>query len=54
MQELLVLEEEEDRIDAVQPLYDQLKINKAWWVIEYMPWSYRYQLEDGSWKKKFG
>ena len=45
---------EQDELDAQQPIYDQLEIKKAWWVVEFMPWSYRAQMGDGSWKKKWG
>ncbi|KAF5321153.1 hypothetical protein D9619_001336 [Psilocybe cf. subviscida] len=36
-------EEEEELHDTLSPIYDQLKIAKAWWVLEYIPLPLRYQ-----------
>lgn len=32
-----VSEEDEEFADAVSPLYDQLKLSKAWWILEVLP-----------------
>jgi len=37
------LSEEEELHDALSPKYDQLKIQKAWWIIELIPLHLRYQ-----------
>lgn len=42
-------EEEEDVLDAVCPLYDQLDLVKAWWILEVVPLVQRYQEEDNEW-----
>ena len=42
-------EEEEELQDALSPKYDQLKIQKAWWIIELIPLRLRYQRGDNEW-----
>jgi len=42
-------EEEEELHDALSPKYDQLKIQKAWWIIELIPLHLRYQRGDNQW-----
>jgi hypothetical protein len=42
-------EEEEELQDALSPKYDQLKIQKAWWVLELIPLRLRYQRGDNQW-----
>lgn len=49
-----VNEEEEDMLDALTPIYDQLKMAKGWWVLEVMPNKQRYQKADDSWTSKRG
>ena len=45
--EKALTEEEEDLQDALSPLYDQLKVgNKAWWILEILPLTQRYQRDD--------
>ncbi|KAH8108020.1 hypothetical protein BXZ70DRAFT_29652 [Cristinia sonorae] len=39
-------EEEEDLQDALCPIFDQLKLSKAWWILEVLPLVQRYQRED--------
>ena len=46
-------EEEEELQDALSPKYDQLKIQKAWWVLELIPMSLRYQRGDNEWVSYF-
>jgi hypothetical protein len=44
-------EEDEELIDALCPIYDQLKLAKAWWILEILPLPYYAQnLKDWSWK----
>jgi hypothetical protein len=42
-------EEEEDLNDALSPICDQLKLQRAWWILEVLPLKLRYQLEDNNW-----
>jgi len=46
-------EEEEELQDALSPKYDQLKIQKAWWALELIPLSLRYQRGDNEWVSYF-
>ena len=44
-------EEDEELIDALYPIYDQLKLAKAWWILEILPLPYYLQNpKDWSWK----
>lgn len=45
----ILTEEEEDLADALSPIYDQLKLKKAWWALEFVPMRHRVQKEDDSW-----
>jgi len=36
-------EEEEDFADALCPMYDQLKLAKFWWILEWCPMKIQYQ-----------
>ncbi|PPQ95701.1 hypothetical protein CVT26_008382 [Gymnopilus dilepis] len=48
--ELSQTEEEADRKDALAPIYDQLKLNKFWWILELIPMKFRSQhAEHASW-----
>lgn len=38
-----VNEEEEDLADALCPMYDQLKLAKFWWILEWLPQKFQYQ-----------
>lgn len=46
------LRSKEDRVDAVAPLYDQLKIVPYWWILELIPLLGTFQQEDGSWLRQ--
>ena len=48
-----VSEEEEDLFDALSPIYDQLKLAKPWWVLEFLPMKHRMQKEDGTWGRSY-
>ena len=42
------IEESEELEDASSPIYDELKITKAWWILELLPMRFREQiLSDG-------
>ncbi|KLO10064.1 hypothetical protein SCHPADRAFT_878628 [Schizopora paradoxa] len=47
------IEDEQDREDAKCPVYDQLKLNKWWWILEFLPLRERMRQPDGTWKKKW-
>ncbi|KAF7289945.1 hypothetical protein MIND_01369700 [Mycena indigotica] len=47
------MEEEEDLKDALSPIYDQLKLSPGWWILEVLPFSFRTQNLDDSWKTHF-
>lgn len=38
--------------DAVQPLHDQLVLDKMWWILEIMPLVYTWQDVEGCWHKQ--
>ncbi|KAL1699410.1 hypothetical protein EV121DRAFT_265145 [Schizophyllum commune] len=46
-------EEEEDRRDALSPVYDQLSLKPHWWFLELIPAKVRYKLADNAtWLQK--
>lgn len=45
-------EEEADVRDALSPIYDQLALKSAWWGLEVIPLTQRYQRDDNTWLKK--
>ncbi|KAJ3504634.1 hypothetical protein NMY22_g17855 [Coprinellus aureogranulatus] len=47
-------EEEEELLDALSPIYDQLKIKWSWWILELIPLNMRYQGSDDKWVNEFG
>jgi len=47
-------EEEEDLKDALSPIYDRLKLQRAWWILEILPLKLRYQRGDNHWVSYFG
>ncbi|KXN83389.1 hypothetical protein AN958_01526 [Leucoagaricus sp. SymC.cos] len=47
-------EEEEEFHDALSPAYDQLKIKKAWWILEILPLYLSYQRGDNEWVTRVG
>jgi len=49
-----VSEEVEDMLDAVSPMYDQLRIGPVWWLLEVIPQPLRYQDDDDdAWVQKY-
>jgi uncharacterized protein (DUF2235 family) len=47
-------EVQEELHDAMAPLYDQLHLNWAWWLLELLPMKDRYQKSDNTWVSTFG
>lgn len=47
-----ITEEDEDVKDALSPIYDQLAIKPAWWALEVLPLTQRYQRDDDTWVEK--
>ncbi|KAH9077525.1 hypothetical protein EDB83DRAFT_2344138 [Lactarius deliciosus] len=44
-------EEDEELVDALSPIYDELKISKTWWILEVIPMRHREQnRSDYTWK----
>ncbi|KAG5638609.1 hypothetical protein H0H81_011499 [Sphagnurus paluster] len=51
---VLKTEEEHELLDALSPIYDQLKIKWwFWWILEVLPQHQRHQAEDKTWVNKF-
>ena len=50
-EELHQTEEEIDLVDSLAPIYDVLATPSywAWWILEFFPLKYRYQLSDNKW-----
>ena len=46
-------EEKEELSDALSPLYDQLEIDKWWWVLEYLPLPLNHQEGNRKWVAEF-
>lgn len=40
--------------DVLTDCHDQLKLKKAWWVLETLPVKYAWQDADGKWHAKWG
>ena len=41
-----------DLKDALAPIYDQLKLARFWWILEYIPFKNRFQRHDNTWTTK--
>ena len=52
-EQLTQTEEQIELADALAPIYDQLSLVWAWWILEVLPWRYRYQTSDSKWHKGF-
>ncbi|RDB14791.1 hypothetical protein Hypma_016547 [Hypsizygus marmoreus] len=50
----VISEEHEDLRDALSPMYDQLKLKRAWWLLEVLPLNLRYQRGDNEWVSYVG
>ena len=46
-------EEDEELVDALSPIYDELKLSWGWWILEFIPLRHRHQDRDGSWHKYY-
>ncbi|OBZ79069.1 hypothetical protein A0H81_01440, partial [Grifola frondosa] len=46
-------EDEEDKIDALCPIFDQLKLAYYWWILEVIPIRHRVQCDDNEWKREW-
>lgn len=46
-------EEEEELKDSLSPLYDQLELRRAWWILELLPMEFRFQNSRNKWESKF-
>jgi hypothetical protein len=40
--------------DALSPVYDQLALAPAWWILEVLVMKYRYQKKDNTWSHTWG
>jgi len=40
-----------DNIDALQPIHDELKIDRLWWLLEIIPLQFSWQDADGVWHR---
>ena len=40
--------------DMLAGIYDQLKSQPLWWILEFMPMKFTWQDADGTWKSKLG
>ena len=38
-----------DAVDVMEPIYDELKLNPLWWILEVIPLIYTWQGADGVW-----
>ena len=47
-------EEKEELHDALSPAYDQLKLQRFWWLGEIIPLSLKYQRGNNEWVTRFG
>jgi hypothetical protein len=47
-----VSEEHEELMDALCPIYDQLKIKRWWWILEIFPQMIHYQKRNDTWHRE--
>jgi hypothetical protein len=48
------MEEQEELADAMCPIYDQLSLAPAWWILELLIMRHRYQKKDNTWGASYG
>jgi hypothetical protein len=55
LEQLTQTEEEIDLADALAPIYDVLAQWSywPWWILEILPWKYKYQTSDNQWHTSF-
>ena len=47
-------EEELELDDSLAPLYDELRLNWLWWILEVIPLRHKIQTSDNKWVHTFG
>ncbi|CAL1694705.1 unnamed protein product [Somion occarium] len=52
--DLNLTEEEEDVYDALSPIYDQLSLAPAWWILELLPMRFKKQRDNNDWVSNWG
>lgn len=53
-EETVTTEEEAELLDSLAPVYDELKLNRPWWILEFIPLKHRYQGTNNEWKSWIG
>lgn len=53
-EETVKTEEEAELLDSLAPVYDQLKLNKSWWILEFIPMKHRCQGTNNEWRSSIG
>ncbi|KAJ7615876.1 hypothetical protein FB45DRAFT_757594 [Roridomyces roridus] len=48
-----VSEEEEELYDSLAPIYDGLKLEPLWWILELIPMRFRHQRSDWTWESNY-
>jgi hypothetical protein len=43
-----------DKLDAVQPIHDELQTAPSWWLLEVIPLHYIFQNARGTWRTTYG
>lgn len=52
-QDRVLSEEEEDVVDALCPIYDELKLAPAWWTLEIIPLAHRVRDKVKGWVQEW-
>ena len=52
-EELHQTEEEIELADALAPIYDELALSWAWWILEVYPLRHKFQTSDNKWHTSF-
>jgi len=53
-EELHQTEEQIELTDALAPIFDELTVSWAWWILELFPLKHRYQTSDNKWRTWYG
>jgi len=43
-----------DQADALEPIHDELKLTRLWWILEILPLYYTWQDAQGVWRSSYG
>jgi hypothetical protein len=43
-----------DKLDAIQPIHDELQMDRQWWLLELIPLHYMFQDAQGVWRTTYG